>query len=141
MPVPGAVPMSGDSSEAKEFVIVADARRRWTRAQKQAIVAECGVGTASVSAIARKHNIAPNLLFRWRKDFGRGQRVGPEKPAAFVPVALPALPISSASRDVTMPAARNGLIDIELAGGHRLRLEGPVDAGLLRQVIEVLQGR
>ena len=87
--------MSGDSSEAKQFVIVADTRRRWTREQKQAIVAECGVGKASVSAVARKHNIAPNLLFRWRQELGGGRGAAAKQPA-FVPVALP-MPLAKAS--------------------------------------------
>ncbi|HEY4203053.1 MAG TPA: transposase, partial [Devosiaceae bacterium] len=88
--------MSGTSSEEDRFVIVADTRRRWTRAQKQAVVAECSIGKAPVSAVARKHNIAPNLLFRWRRDFGIGQSAARE---AFVPVALPALAASSTSQD------------------------------------------
>jgi transposase len=132
--------MSGDSSEEKQFVIVADARRRWTREQKQAIVAECGVGKASVSAVARKHNIAANLLFRWRQEFGSGRGTAAKQPA-FVPVALP-MPLAKARATASSASAiGTGLIEIELIGGRRLRLDGPVDADLLRQVIEVLEGR
>ena len=79
--------MSGDSSQEKQFVIVADTRRRWTRAEKQSIVAECDAGKASVSATARKHNLAPNLLFRWRRELGVGEQAEVGK-RAFVPVAL-----------------------------------------------------
>jgi transposase len=132
--------MSGTSSEEDRFVIVADTRRRWTRAQKQAIVAECGAGKASVSAAARKHNIAANLVFRWRRDFGIGQSAARERPA-FVPVALPALVASSASQDRLTAATKCGLIEIELVSARRLRIDGAVDAVLLRQVIEVLEGR
>ena len=83
--MPGAEPMSGDSSDEKQFLIVADARRRWTGEQKRAILAECGAGKASVSAVACKH--APNLLFRLRKDLGEVGQSAAEKPA-FVPVTL-----------------------------------------------------
>jgi hypothetical protein len=34
-----------------------------------------------------------------------------------------------------------GVIEIELAGGRRLRLSGPVDAETLRRVIAVLDGQ
>jgi transposase-like protein len=54
--------MSGHSEEQR-FVVVAEARRRWSRPEKEAIVAELASG-APVSAVARKHNIAPSLLFR-----------------------------------------------------------------------------
>ena len=131
------MPMSGDSSPEKQFVIVADARRRWTREQKQSIVAECGAGKASVSAVARKHNIAANLLFRWRRELGTGRQAEAEK-RAFVPVALPAL----SGAEGPMPSAKaSGLIEIELTSGCRLRVDSSVDADTLRRVIEVLDGR
>ena len=113
-------------------MIVADARRRWTRAEKQAIVAECGVDRASVSAVARKHNIATSLLFRWRRELGPARTAAEVKPA-FVPVALPA-PVGSAVGD-------GGVIEIELSGGRRMRVAGAVDVVALRRVIEVLDGR
>lgn len=65
--MPGAEPMSGDSSDEKQFLIVADARRRWTGEQKRAILAECGAGKASVSAVACKPAFVPVTL-RLRVD-------------------------------------------------------------------------
>ena len=87
-------------------------RRRWTRAEKQSIVGECSVIGASVSAVARKHNVAPNLLFRWRKDFG-ADRPRRRPVPAFMPVALPAPVTASSSTEST-----GGLIEIELFGGR-----------------------
>jgi transposase len=124
--------MSGDSAEDDRFVIVADARRRWSREQKQAIVAECTADRASVSAVARKHNIATSLLFRWRREVGVTKPPAVAKPK-FIAVSLPAL--------VTPSLAEGGLIEIELAGGRRLRVSGVVDGDALRRVIEVLEGR
>lgn len=122
-------------------MIVADARRRWTRAQKQAIVAECEGGKVSVSAVARKHNIAPNLLFRWRRELGAAKAPAASKPE-FVPVALPALSVPPALRSAEGSSTdKGGLIEIELAGGRRLRIDGSVDKVALRRVIEVLEGR
>jgi len=132
--------MSGDSSEAKQFVIVADARRRWTREQKQSIVAECGAGQASVSAVARKHNIAPNLLFRWRREFGLGRQAVAAQPA-FVSVALAGPSAKASAAAGPRLSAQSGLIEIELAGGRRLRVDASVDTAVLRRVIEVLEGR
>jgi len=129
--------MSGDSAEGERFVVVAETRRRWTRAEKQAIVAECCGGRASVSAVARKHNIAPNLLFRWRSDFGVGPRKRGDQPS-FVAVALSAAAPAGGAGALS---AGRGLIEIELAGGRRVRVDGSIDAGVLRRVIEVLEGR
>jgi transposase len=143
--------MSGHSGEEERFVIVADARRRWSRAEKQTIVAECEGGASSVSAVARKHNIASSLLFRWRREFGGVRRPARAKPE-FVPVGLPALrapegpalPIASDAAGRAPGKASittGGLIEIELVGGRRLRIDGSVDAAALRRVIAVLEGR
>ena len=42
-------------------------RRRWPLAEKLRIVEESSRPGMSVSYVARKHGIAPNQLFRWRK--------------------------------------------------------------------------
>ena len=141
--------MSGPGVEEERFVIVADARRRWSRAEKRAIVAECEGGALSVSAVARKHTIASSLLFRWRREFGGTKPPARAKPE-FVRVSLPALPIPSGAEGsvaegspaagVAPSVADRGLIEIELVGGRRLRVDGSVDAAALRRVIAVLEG-
>lgn len=47
-------------------------RRRWTLTEKLRIVEESSQPGMSVSYVARKHGIAPNLLFRWRKLMSEG---------------------------------------------------------------------
>lgn len=52
-----------------EIEIIADAGRRryWSASEKLRIVEETLVGEESVSAVARRNGVAPNLLFRWRR--------------------------------------------------------------------------
>ena len=47
-------------------------RRRWTAAEKLRIVEESLQPGQSVSNVARRHGVAPNLLFRWRKLMREG---------------------------------------------------------------------
>src|SRR5947207_1179650 len=70
--------------------------------------------------------------FRWRRELGPARRSAEAKPA-FVAVGLPA-PVGTA-------VGNGGLIEIELAGGRRVRVAGAVDVVALRRVIEVLDGR
>jgi transposase len=118
-------------------IVVASTRRAWTRAQKQAILAEAERAGTTVSAVARRHGVAPSLLFRWRREALDAERAAalPPQPA-FVPLRLPG-PDSTNSYERTQP----GLIEIELATGHRLRADASVDIGLLRTLIEALVGR
>ena len=126
--------MSGYSQE-KSFAVVAETRRRWTAAERKQIVAE--TEAASVSSVARKHGAATSLVFRWRRESGlAGKRSARKTATAFVPVALPAL-----THTAPVAGADCGVIEIELAGGRRLRLSGPVETEALRRVIAVLEGR
>ncbi len=42
-------------------------RRRWSAADKLRIVEETMFEGESISAVARRNGVAPNLLYRWRK--------------------------------------------------------------------------
>lgn len=52
-----------------EIEIIADGgrRRRWSAADKLRIVEETMFEGESISAVARRNGVAPNLLYRWRK--------------------------------------------------------------------------
>jgi transposase len=126
----------------KSFDVVAETRRRWTAEERRQIVAESG--TAPVSVVARRYGVAVSLVFRWRRQAGLpGKRAEVKKAGAeFVPVMLAALPAPVAPLETPRAQAPDrGLIEIELAGGRRVRLSGPVDVQALKRVIAVLEGR
>lgn len=52
-----------------EIEIITDGgrRRRWSAADKLRIVQETMFEGESISAVARRNGVAPNLLYRWRK--------------------------------------------------------------------------
>lgn len=118
-------------------VVVAGTRRTWSPEQKRAILTEAEDPTTTASAVARRHGLQSSLLFRWR----RALRAGAAAPTAgshprFIPLALPAPPPT-----VREEPSRPGAIEIELAGGHRLRAEAGAEVALLQGVIAALLGR
>lgn len=118
-------------------VVIAGTRRAWSREEKQAILAELEEPGATVSAVARRHGLHSSLLFRWRRARSSERQAAAMPPQpAFIPLALPA---PAGPGPETQPRA--GVIEIELAGGHRLRAEAGVDAALLQTVITALLGR
>ena len=125
--------MSGPETSPR-FVITAETRRRWSIEEKRAIIEEAARTTTSVSEVARRHGIASSLLFRWRREFGdaAGKRELPQ--TAFIPVALPAPACLPARQDRS-----SGLIEIELAGGRRIRVDAAVDVGVLKQIVDALE--
>lgn len=130
--------MSGYSQEQeKSFAVVAETRRKWSEAERKQIVAE--TEAASVSSVARKHRVAASLVFRWRAAAGLAGKKSEGKPApAFAPVLLPA---PSPSTVAASANADRSMIEIELLGGRRLRVSGPVDVATLKQVIAAVEER
>jgi len=144
--------MSGDNF-SRRYSIVAEARRRWSAAEKQAIVAEAAQPGVNISAVARRHGIKPSLLFRWRRlaRDGEDSRSTP----AFVPVtlalpaaeapapgpvaeadALPVSPASAANRD-----SDEHRIEIALGNGRVVRVGAGIDMGSLRRILDAAEGR
>lgn len=58
-----------------EIITGTERRRRWSAAEKLRIVEETLTGGDSVSAVARRHGVAPNLLYRWRRLMTEGGTV------------------------------------------------------------------
>src|SRR5919202_729220 len=97
------------------------ARRRWSEEDKRRLVAETLASGETVHGVARRRGVSPSQLFAWRKRFR--PEIGRPAPAPRVPgfaaVAI-APPVSAMSAAAEAPA---GLIEVELAGGDRARLQ------------------
>lgn len=116
-----------------EVLAASPHRRRWSEPEKQRLVAETFEPGMSVSLVARRRGVDPSLLFRWRRRL-----VGPADPLpVFAPVEVAHREPDPSPAEVP---AGGGLIEIELAGGHRLRVDRHVDAAALRRVLGVLEG-
>ena len=114
-----------------EVITSVQRRRRWSRRDKQRIVAAAIEPGAVASEIARRAGIHTSQLLRWRR-----QLCGPPQPApAFAAVALAPEP---ATTPVPLPPAPAGVIDIEFAAAARVRISGVVDPATVSAVISAL---
>ena len=105
-------------------------RREWPEALKRQMVAETLEPGASVSIVARRHDVNTNQLFKWRRELLPKAVV---ESGAMVPVAI--APEGGRPRRPD----REGVIEIAFGGGARVRLRGEVVPAVLRQVIELLR--
>ena len=105
-------------------------RRQYSEALKRQMVSETQVPGASVSIVARRHDVNSNQLFRWRRQLLPKAAVAS---GAMVPVAV--VPDEGRSRRTD----REGVIEIAFGCGARVRLRGEVSSETLRQVIELLR--
>ena len=86
---------------------------------------------ASVSAVARRHDISPSLLFLWRRQTTRvkvAERRDGDVPPGFVPVAITGCGGELSSRE------EQAAIEIQL-GAVRIRVRGTVDRRALCEVL------
>lgn len=102
-----------------------DKRRRWTPELKRELVAATLEPGSSVSIVARRHDVNANQLFKWRR-----QLAAVPAPAGLVPVEVTPGPVGGPLIEAKPPASSNptpGRIEITLAGGVRVRIEGAAD--------------
>src|SRR5437667_4295403 len=124
-----------NSKVSRLEVVSTGARRRWTLEAKQRIVAESYGGPRLVSVTARRNGLSASQLFTWRR-LARDDRLSGDAVPALVPVEIaftPSLPPAQ--------RARVGIIEIELSGGCRVRVDRDVDAEALQRVLELLRRR
>jgi transposase len=109
--------------------------RRRTIQERRAIVEETLLPGASVSRVARRHDVNANQVFYWRKLYREGQ-LGSRTDAQLVPVKVANdRPVEAVKEDDFLP--RSGTLEIKLLKGT-LRVAGNIDVVVLRTAIECL---
>jgi len=114
-------------------------RRYLPLAEKRRIVEETLVEGASVARVAQAHGLNANLVFNWRRLYEKGL-LSRGRAAKLLPVKVTAesSPVLTAGWDDAGNArTSSGVIHIQLRRAQ-VRVEGGVDAGLVRVVLECL---
>jgi len=119
-------------------------RRTWSVEEKSMICAQTQIPDVSVAQVARRYDVNANQVFKWLKE---PRFAGPSAPdedgdAEVGPVFLPVEIIGDASEEVetSEPTSCTSChrLEIDLAGGHRLRVIGAYDAKALAGLIRRL---
>lgn len=124
-------------------------RRQHTLEEKLQIVKETHVVGASVSTVARRHNVNPNQVFAWRQLYrqglltpGAGERGTSMLPVKVsTPTVLPTERARRSARETVVAERVSSGIEIKLSNGHSIVVHGHVDAKALARVIDVLVRR
>src|SRR5882672_1490584 len=101
-------------------------RRFRSKLERRQIVEETMKPGASVSLVARAHDVNTNQVFKWRRQYHAGRLDVEQASGALLPVRIS----DSVQKLQVQPAARRksrsrktGIIDIDL-GHARVRIEG-----------------
>ena len=109
------------SNNVKSEVLGRERRRLWSPAEKVSMVAETYEAGATVSLIARRHGIAPNQLFYWRKLASQG-----------------ALTAAGAGEEV-VPASEYKALHHQVRELQRLLGKKTLETEILKEALEVAE--
>ena len=139
-----------DSRGVQRFEVFTGAgkRREWPPEVKAGIIAESYSERETVSAVARRHGLAPSQLFTWRRELrkqleSKGQTLpsAPDEVASFVPAAIE----PSSAREMAPKAnrarrhrSRSAALELEIDGAL-VRVGHDADADLVAAVITALR--
>jgi transposase len=122
------LPIDGHSFRRVEVLTGSPRRRRWSAAEKAAIVAESLRPGAVASASALRHGLHRSQLYTWRRELRSGALGKASAPG------LDFAPNVAESRAVSMTAA----IAIAI-GGAVLRASPGVDLAFLGEIVRLLK--
>ena len=96
-----------------------------------------------MAQVARRYALNANMIFKWLRDARYAP--GPAQGAVDAPVFLPVEIVIPARAESARPILPSNvlpdcLLEIEIAGGHRLRVSGAYDPEALARLIRGLSG-
>jgi len=105
-----------------EIITSVQRRRRWSPSEKVRMVEETYEPGSTVSLVARRHGVAPNQLFTWRRLAAQG-----------------ALTAAGAEEEV-VPASDYRALQNQVRELHRLLGKKTLEAEILKEALEVAVG-
>jgi transposase len=108
-------------------------RRRWSAEQKRAVVAAAFAPGAIVTEVARRADVGPGQIYRWRQEL---QQL-PSGGAGFAAVVVTA----DADCGPGIAARSGAAIEIQLSGVGCLRIPPSTPPGLAAAVVQALVRR
>ena len=115
-------------------------RRRWCDEEKLEIVLSVGVGGATVTQVAQRHDVTRQQIYAWRHELKKKGLLSALPEALFLPVEFDrpmelAMPTTTTCAD----APRSVQIELQLASGRCLRFDPALDAITLTQLIRAVE--
>lgn len=118
-------------------------KRLWTDEEKRSICFQTTAAGVSVAQVARRYAMNANMIFKWLRD----PRYAPDPEAAenltvdtpsFLPVEIVDRPQNNEPAPTSEAKSSQSAIEIDIAGGHRLRIIGGYDPEALARLIRGL---
>lgn len=119
-------------------------RRKWSPAQKAALLDEVEADGGKVAVVARRHGISESLLYNWRSAWkAAASAVSASEPVDFVPLGVVGEAGGARQPKLAPPeqasAGGAGTIEIALPNGVRICVDGLVNEQALSRVLRAMR--
>lgn len=113
-------------------------KRFWSDDEKRSICLQTTASEVSVAQVARRYALNANMIFKWLRDvrYAPGVAQTSVDMACFLPVEI----VEDAGEAEPRPVLAKSLLEVDLAGGHRLRISGSYDPEALARLLRGLSG-
>lgn len=118
--------------------IAGSRQRRWTTAQKLEIVEESLAPGVRVAELARRHNVNPNLIYRWRYQAKSGGLSTASGQSGFALVAVAAG--TGAARPTGSDQQVGSVVEVVLRNGRLLRVSDSAAPARVAPLADALEG-
>lgn len=120
-------------------ILGVERRRFWRDEDKLEIVASVGVGGATVTQVAQRHEITRQQVYAWRHDLKKRGLWSPDAGALFFPVDIPVaagVPVRRLTGAETSPPTA---VELRLKDGRSLHFESAMDPAALTALIRAVE--
>lgn len=119
-------------------ILGVERRRFWRDEDKLEIVMSVGVGGATVTQAAQRHEITRQQIYAWRHELKKKGLWSPDAGALFYPLDIPVasgVPVAPPAAEAPRPIA----VELRLNGGRSLRFDSTVDPAALTALIRAVE--
>mgnify|MGYP003629311952 CR=1 FL=1 len=120
-------------------ILGAERRRFWHDDDKLEIVMSVGVGGASVTQVAQRHEIRRQQIYAWRHDLKKKGLWSPDAGALFYPVDIP---VTTGGPVLQLPVPETApptAVELRLRGGRNLLFDSTMDSAALTALIRAVE--
>ena len=115
-------------------------RRRWSDDEKLEIVLSVGMGGATVTQVAQRHEVTRQQIYAWRHELKKKGLLSALPEALFLPVGLDGpMELAMPPAAICADAPRSAQIELQLANGRCLRFHPTLEMATLTQVIRAVE--
>jgi len=119
-------------------ILGVERRRFWRDEDKLEIVMSVGVGGATVTQVAQRHEITRQQIYAWRHELKKKGLWSPDAGALFYPLDIPVasgVPVAPPAAEAPQQIA----VELRLNGGRSLRFDSTVDPAALTALIRAVE--